>query len=87
MENVTLKRSLSLWQIVMIGLGYMTPMVVFDTFGIVSESTKGHVPTAYLLALVAMLFTAASYGKMVKAFPLAGSAYTYTQRTMGPRCP
>lgn len=83
MEDVRmLKRSLSLWQIVMIGVGYMTPMVVFDTFGIVSEMTKGHVPTGYLLALIAMLFTAASYGKMVKVFPIAGSAYTYTQKTI-----
>lgn len=82
-SHLTLKRSLSTWQIVMIGLGYMTPMVVFDTFGLVSKTTNGHVPMAYLLALVAMLFTAASYGKMVKAYPQAGSAYTYTNKTMG----
>lgn len=83
MENVgKLRRTLKLWQIVVIGVAYMTPMVVFDTFGIVSEVTNGHVPTSYALALIAMLFTAASYGKMVKAFPLAGSAYTYTQKTI-----
>jgi putrescine importer len=81
-EQLTLKRSLSTWQVVMIGLGYMTPMVVFDTFGIVSEATNGHVPIAYVLALVAMLFTAFSYGKMVKAYPVAGSAYSYTSKTM-----
>ncbi|WP_257351764.1 APC family permease [Pseudalkalibacillus decolorationis] len=85
MENgAQLKRSLNLWQVVMMGLAYMTPMVVFDTFGIVSNITDGHVPSAYILALVAMLFTAASYGKLVKVFPLAGSAYTYTQKTMSP---
>nr|WP_280635605.1 APC family permease [Bacillus sp. 165] len=78
-----MKRSLGLWSIVMLGLGYMTPMVVFDTFGIVSEETGGHVPTSYLIALTGMLFTAASYGKMVKVFPMAGSAYTYTQKTIG----
>ena len=83
MENVgKLKRTLKLWQVVLIGVAYMTPMVVFDTFGIVSEVTSGHVPTSYALALIAMLFTAASYGKMVKAFPQAGSAYTYTQKTI-----
>ncbi|MED0674203.1 APC family permease [Aneurinibacillus thermoaerophilus] len=84
MEKVTLKRSLKLWHIVLMGIGYMTPMVVFDTFGIASETTGGHVPTAYILALVAMLFTAASYGKMIQVFPNAGSAYTYTQRTISP---
>ncbi|MBU8914459.1 APC family permease [Bacillus sp. FJAT-29953] len=83
MENgVKLKRSLKLWQVVIMGLAYMTPMVVFDTFGIVSGETKGHVPTAYIIALLGMLFTAASYGKLVKVFPQAGSAYTYTQKAI-----
>ncbi|MEH6938084.1 APC family permease [Bacillus sp. JJ664] len=83
MENKTqLKRSLKLWQLVMMGLAYMTPMVVFDTFGIVSDITKGHVPSAYIIGLIGMLFTAVSYGKLVKVFPDAGSAYTYTQKAM-----
>ncbi|WP_222127433.1 APC family permease [Bacillus sp. X1(2014)] len=83
MENgVKLKRSLKLWQVVIMGLAYMTPMVVFDTFGIVSGVTQGHVPAAYIIALIGMLFTASSYGKLVKVFPQAGSAYTYTQKAM-----
>ncbi|MFP5112930.1 APC family permease [Bacillaceae bacterium C204] len=83
MENgVKLKRSLKLWQVVIMGLAYMTPMVVFDTFGIVSGVTEGHVPTAYIIALIGMLFTASSYGKLVKVFPQAGSAYTYTQKAI-----
>lgn len=83
-NNATLKRSLGLWAIVALGLGYMTPTVVFDTFGIVSKQTGGMVPLAYIVGLVVMLFTAISYGKMVKVFPSAGSAYTYTRETMGP---
>ncbi|MBL8931015.1 MAG: APC family permease [Kineosporiaceae bacterium] len=62
----------------------MTPTVIFDTFGIVSEETNGLVPTAYLLALLAMVFTAISYGRMTRVFPSAGSAYTYTSETMSP---
>ncbi|WAL39684.1 APC family permease [Brevibacterium sp. BRM-1] len=84
MANTTLKRSLGLWAIVGLGLGYMTPTVVFDTFGIVSDETNGVVPLAYLVALVVMLFTGISYGKMVRVFPSAGSAYTYTRETMHP---
>jgi putrescine importer len=83
-KTVTLERSLGLWSIVMLGLGYLAPMALFDTFGIASGSTDGHVPLAYLIALVAMLFTAFSYGKMVKVFPSAGSAYTYAQKTINP---
>ncbi|CEH27908.1 Putrescine importer PuuP [Aneurinibacillus migulanus] len=83
-KSAKLKRSLGLWPIVMLGVGYMTPMVVFDTFGIASNEANGHVPLAYIVALAAMLFTAFSYGKMVRAFPSAGSAYTYTQKTISP---
>jgi putrescine importer len=82
--SANLSRSLGLWAIVGLGLGYMTPTVIFDTFGIVSEETNGLVPTAYVLALVAMVFTAISYGRMTRVFPSAGSAYTYTSETMSP---
>ncbi|WP_042352126.1 APC family permease [Bacillus massiliigorillae] len=81
-DQVQLNKTLKLWQIVMMGLAYMTPMVVFDTFGIISGETDGHVPTAYIIALVGILFTAASYGKLVKVFPEAGSAYTYTRKAI-----
>jgi putrescine importer len=79
-----LKRSLGMWAIVGLGLGYMTPTVIFDTFGIVSEETNFVVPMAYLLAMVAMGFTALSYGRMVRVFPSAGSAYTYASETIHP---
>ncbi len=78
------------------GLAYLTPMTVFDTFGIVSGISNGHVPASYLLALAGVLFTAISYGKLVRQFPEAGSAYTYAQKnrltrisvlwSAGPRC-
>ena len=43
-----LSRTLGLWAIVGLGLGYMTPMTVFDTFGIVSGETNAVVPLAYI---------------------------------------
>lgn len=80
-----LKRTLGLWAVVLFGLAYMTPMIVYGTFGILSEVSHGMVPTAYLLALCAMLLTAVSYGKMAYIFPVAGSAYTYARKSIGPR--
>lgn len=82
--KVQLRKSLNLWQVVIIGLAYLTPMTVFDTFVLVSEKTDGHVPSAYILALVAILFTALSYGQLVRQFPEAGSAYTYAQKAISP---
>ncbi|MGV9713145.1 APC family permease [Gordonia sp. NPDC003424] len=79
-----LSRSLGLWAIVGLGLGYMTPMTVFDTFGIVSGETNGVVPLAYIFALVAMVFTAISYGRMTRVYPSAGSAYTYSSESIHP---
>ncbi|MCS3455279.1 APC family permease [Aeromonas rivuli] len=81
---VRLKKTLKLWQVVVIGLAYLTPMAVFDTFAMVSDITSGHVATSYLLALAGILFTAISYGHLVRKYPSAGSAYTYTQKTFHP---
>ncbi|MEJ6489427.1 APC family permease [Leucobacter sp. USCH14] len=83
-NGARLKRSLGLWAIVGLGLGYMTPTVVFDTFGLVARDTNNVVPLAYAVALVVMIFTAISYGKIAGAIPSAGSAYTYARESMHP---
>lgn len=83
-RGATLKRNLGLWAIVGLGLGYMTPTVVFDTFGMVARDTNNVVPLAYLVALIVMIFTAISYGKMSGAIPSAGSAYTYVRESIHP---
>ncbi|WP_350348111.1 APC family permease [Agromyces sp. G08B096] len=79
----TLKRVLGVPALVLFGLVYMVPLTVFTTYGIVTEMTGGRVPLAYVITLVAMLFTARSYARMSAAYPYAGSAYVYTQRTFG----
>jgi len=83
-NRVQLRKTLTLVQVVMMGLAYLQPMTIFDTFGIVSGLTDGHVATAYVFALIAVLFTAVSYGKLVRRFPSAGSAYTYAQKAISP---
>ncbi|VDZ67766.1 Putrescine importer [Klebsiella aerogenes] len=55
-SRVELRKTLTLVPVVMMGLAYMQPMTLFDTFGIVSGMTDGHVPTAYAFALIAILF-------------------------------
>ena len=83
-KDVAFNRSLTLAPVVFFGLAYMAPMAVFTTYGVATSASHGMLPSAYILALVAMLFTAFSYGRMVKAYPTAGSAYTYTQKTISP---
>ena len=53
-------------------------------FGVLSDRGKGHVVTAILIALVAMLFTGISYGRMARAYPSAGSAFTYVAQEIHP---
>ena len=77
-SRVELRKTLTLVPVVMMGLAYMQPMTLFDTFGIVSGLTDGHVPTAYAFALIAILFTALSYGKLVRRYPSA--LHTLTPR-------
>ncbi|GAA1495300.1 APC family permease [Paeniglutamicibacter kerguelensis] len=79
-----LKRVLGIPGLVLFGLVYMVPLTVFTTYGIVTQVSGGRLPMAYLITLCVMMFTARSYGLMSRAFPYAGSAYTYTQRSFGP---
>ncbi len=77
-----LQRSLSLGAVVLFGIAYMTPIIVLGTFGILAEITHGAVSAAYLAAAVAMFFTALSYARMAKLFPVAGSAYSYVRHSI-----
>lgn len=72
-----LKRALSLWDLVFYGIILIQPTAPMPLFGVVSQEARGHVVTTVLLAMCAMLFTAVAYGRMARAYPSAGSAYTY----------
>ncbi|MEY4742058.1 MAG: hypothetical protein RL672_808, partial [Actinomycetota bacterium] len=69
----------------MFGLAYMTPIIVLGIFGIVASASGGASASSYLIALLAMTFTAWSYGRLAKAYPVAGSAYTYVRKTIDSR--
>jgi len=78
-------RHLGLTGLVLFGVAYMAPLIVLGTFGVVAQASHGATAGSYLLALAAMLFTAASYGRMAGLFPVAGSAYTYVSQAMDHR--
>lgn len=77
-----LRRVLSRGDLVIYGLTILTPTAAYPVFGIVQEISRGHAALAYMVAVVGMLFTAASYGNMAAAFPSAGSTYTYARRAL-----
>ena len=79
-----LKRALSLWNLIIIGIVIIQPIAPMGIYGAINNEARGHVVTTILIAMVAMLFTAISYGKMARAYPSAGSAYTYVGREIHP---
>lgn len=78
------KRVLSLRDLVIFGLAFVGPTAPYSMFGIASVKSHGHLPLVYLIAMIAMSFTAISYGRMAAAFPAAGSTYVYASKALHP---
>ena len=75
---------LSLWALVLFGLAFVGPTAPYTFFGVGSVKSHGHFALVYLIAMVAVSFTALSYGRMAAAFPEAGSTYAYASRAIHP---
>src|ERR1700691_4577381 len=84
--SVRLNRTLGLWNLIIIGMVIIQPTAPMGIYGIISNKAQGHVVTAILIAMVAMLLTAISYGRMSCVYPSAGSAYTYVGREIHSSC-
>ena len=81
-KAASLNRTLGLWNLIIIGMVIIQPTAPMGIYGVISNKAHGHVVTTILIAMVAMLFTAISYGRMARVYPSAGSAYTYVGQEM-----
>src|ERR1700689_5059402 len=79
-----LRRALKLRHLILYGIIIIQPTAPMSIYGVVSNAARGHVVTTILVAMVAMLFTAVSYGRMARVYPSAGSAYTYVGQEIHP---
>jgi amino acid transporter len=79
-----LRRVLSLWDLILYGIVAVTPSAPVTVFGLALLMSKGHAVDTILVAMVAMVFTGFSYGRMAALYPSAGSAYTYVGRGINP---
>lgn len=75
-----LRRVLGLGDLVFYGIVLIQPVGAVGIFGLANKISLGHVSATILIALVAMMLTAVSYGRMAGLYPAAGSAYTYVGR-------
>src|SRR6478735_6628431 len=72
-----LSKSLKVYQIVFLGLAWMTPMIFFTVYGVAYNAAGGQMVLAYLIAFLAIFFTAYSYSRMVKASDSGICLYVY----------
>src|SRR5437016_2657384 len=78
-----LRRVLRLRDLVLYGIVVIQPTAPMSVYGVIADEGHGHVVTAVLLAMVAMVLTGVSYGRMARAYPSAGSAYSYVAAEFG----
>jgi putrescine importer len=79
-----LRRALTLRDLILYGIIVIQPVAPMSSFGVLMERGRGHAVTTISLAMLAMLLTAISYGRMARAYPSAGSAFTYVGQELSP---
>ena len=79
-----LRRVLTLWDLIFYGIVLIMPIAPVPLFGVAQVLSQGHFVTTILIAMLAMMLTAVSYGRMATLYPTAGSAYTYVGRGLNP---
>lgn len=88
-ESVTdnahsLKRSLSAFQLVTLGLGVIIGAGLFSLTGLAAANNAGPAVTlSFIVSAVGCCFAGLCYAEFSSMIPVAGSAYTYAYATMG----
>src|SRR3954470_4948501 len=75
--TVGLKRALRFRDLILYGIILIQPTAPMPVFGVLYQESRGHVVAVILLAMIAMLFTSISYGRMARVYPHGGSAFLY----------
>jgi len=79
-----LKRSLSAWDLTLLGIGAIIGTGIFVLTGTAAANQAGPAITmSYLAAGLACAFAALCYAEFASMIPIAGSAYTYAYATLG----
>ena len=82
--QVQLRKVLTLWDLIFYGIVLIQPTAPIPLFGVAQKLSNGHTVTTILIAMLAMVVTAISYGRMAAVYPSSGSAYTYVGKAINP---
>jgi len=75
-------RVLTLRDLLVYGMIVMQVVAPMPVFGLLEQRSGNHAVLTVLIAMLPMLVTAVSYGRMAVLYPFAGSAYTYVSRAL-----
>jgi len=78
------RRVLKLRDLIFYGIVVITPIAPVPIYGVAQQLSHGHVILSLVLAGIAMMLTAFSYGRMANLYPSGGSAYVYVGRGLNP---
>ena len=78
-----LARVLGVPDMIVYGLIFMVPIAPFGIYGGVFTESGGMPALVYVVGTLAMVFTALSYGMLIREWPVSGSVYAYTSRGLG----
>jgi basic amino acid/polyamine antiporter, APA family len=80
----SLKRSLSAWDLTLLGIGAIIGTGIFVLTGTAAANQAGPaIMASYLAAGLACAFAALCYAEFASMVPIAGSAYTYAYASLG----
>jgi basic amino acid/polyamine antiporter, APA family len=84
--STSLKRSLSLIDLIFYGVGCSVGAGIYSLVGIGAHLAGPGIALSFALCGVACCFTSLSYAEFAARVPLAGSAYTFTYVSFGELC-
>src|SRR5215217_7684172 len=80
----TLKRTLSSFNLVTMGIGAIIGAGLFSLTGLAAANNAGPAVTiAFVIGAIGCAFAGLCYAEFASMIPIAGSAYTYSYATMG----
>ena len=83
-DGVPLRRTLSAWSLISLGIGCIIGAGIFVLTGHAAAANAGPaIALSFVLAGIACAFAGFCYAEMASTVPIAGSAYTYAYATMG----
>lgn len=82
---MSLKRSLSLWEVTLMGVGVILGAGIYVIIGEAVGLTGNAIWLAFIIGSIVATFSGLSYAELSSRYPKAGAEYTYVKQAFGSR--